>query len=336
MRSDPLTQAQIALVFELLLDRRPPDARIKTLAARNITLPQLRRMLMKSKEFRQKMASYTEAPAAAVPVPAQDKADRSGRIDRKQTTVVHLHIPKSAGTSLNIQLMAHYPEEARIDARAGSPHQQISALPPAERAKIGLVAGHCVHGLHRILPRKVLYLAVLRRPGPRLLSFYRFIQRMPAHPQHQLVLSKAPDFGRFLELSQTHSELQFEMDNGQVRRIAGAQPGLDIAQLYEVACRHLTAPDMIHGVVEHLDPFLQRLLDRGVLNKVRDVRANVDPGNSPASQGAAPAGESSFDRAYAALTPPQKDLLARCTQWDDRLYELAIRQDTLEEQTHDA
>ncbi|NVJ64836.1 MAG: hypothetical protein HWD84_11505 [Flavobacteriaceae bacterium] len=349
MTTRPLSEEEIALAFELVLDRRPPPDRLAALVARGTTLGQLRGMLLQSDEFLRQALRDSCQPerlpdrlperlsgplgrlrrvmAGAPPAPPL-------RIDRAATTVVHLHIPKSAGTSLNIQLMGHYPEFARIDARAGSPHQQLAQMSRDKRACIGLVAGHCVHGLHRLLPRPVLYLAVLRRPGPRLLSFHRYILRTATHPMHATVTRLAPGFGTFLELAQENAALRIEVDNGQLRRISGEMtaPQVDTA-LLDTARRHLLADNMVHGVVERLDPFLHRLVLRGVIDQARDVRANVDPRNttgnnrvdSPPDNSPAPAPDAAFETERKRLSAAQADLLDRFTHWDAQLYTLAAR-----------
>ncbi|MEQ5872631.1 sulfotransferase family 2 domain-containing protein [Sagittula sp. NFXS13] len=316
-----------------MLNRPPPAKRLDAMQARQITLPQLREMLFESDELFDRMAltSKTKSPSPLLSGLPRIFRRIAGRqpgavppwpIDRAKVTVVHLHIPKSAGSSLNTHLMMLYPQSARINANEGRPEKQISAMSRQDRGRIGVVVGHTTHGLGRLLTRPVLYLAVLRSPGPRLFSFYRYIQRTPDHRYYEAVNTEAPDFGTFLELASSEAVLRREVDNGQVRRLAGPMDTTPVdTRVYLRACEHLFAPDMMFGLVENFDPFLQRLVDRGVLDKLKDVRANAAPAGETVAPGEA------FAKERDRLSDTQAKLLDAFTLWDNKLYACAARQD---------
>lgn len=65
-------------------------------------------------------------------------------------TVIFLHIPKAAGTTLHRILERHYPPSAifSIGADAHASIREFKALSEAERAAIRLFRGHMPYGLH--------------------------------------------------------------------------------------------------------------------------------------------------------------------------------------------
>lgn len=204
-----MTRDDILTAFELLLDRAPAPAHLDQMLAQGITLPQLRRMILGSEEFCEIHAALRAQPAGPVP-------SRAGL-----PALVHLHIPKTAGTSLNRKLMALYPPQARIDAYSGDPTQRLMAMPAPERAQIRLVAGHCAHGIGTLLSGPVQYLCLLRDPAARLLSYYRFIMRNPIKPSWHILDARRPAFGEFLQIAQA----DLPRSVARARQRAGAPSG---------------------------------------------------------------------------------------------------------------
>jgi hypothetical protein len=224
-------------------------------------------------------------------------------------TLVHLHIPKTAGTSLNDKLLPLYRPEHRIDAHAGDITRRLREMAPEDRARLRLIAGHCAHGIHRLLTPPVLYMAILRQPGARIYSYYRFIMRTAVPPELQRLVARQPDFGTFLMLADEVPSLRIELDNGQVRRIAGHMGEMPVDRaMLEKAWRHMTADDMLFGLTEDFGAFLEVLAARGILADATPLRANAAPEAAR------------FEAARDALSSVQADRLAAFTRWDNLLY----------------
>ena len=90
-------------------------------------------------------------------------------------TLIFLHIPKTAGSTLNFILDAHYTPENSFATSQTWLHPEGSLdgfemLTETERARIELLNGHMGLGLHRHLPQPARYLTVLRDPVERVLS----------------------------------------------------------------------------------------------------------------------------------------------------------------------
>jgi len=112
--------------------------------------------------------------------------DRSAAVDRE--ALIFLHIPKTAGTTLNRIIEWQYSPFAiftmdphRIRATA----ERFQRLPEARRRHLQVVRGHLFYGIHEFLPQDATYITMLREPVARLLSSYYFVLRRPLNPLHR-------------------------------------------------------------------------------------------------------------------------------------------------------
>lgn len=134
-------------------------------------------------------------------------------------TVVFLHIPKAAGTTLHDVLERQYardriynvigPRDVRIDA--------FRALPVDERRRYRLIKGHMHFGLHELIPNPTTYITVLRDPVDRVLSHYFYVKRTPRHYLYKHVTEKSITLEEYVS-----SRMSLELNNGQVRALFGS------------------------------------------------------------------------------------------------------------------
>ncbi|WP_439141838.1 hypothetical protein [Pseudooctadecabacter sp.] len=273
--------------------------------------------LKQSREYKMKFggANGASSPAPskpAAPAPVAQSAPVEPAKKDGPTVLVHLHIPKTAGTSLNGKLMQGHPVSTRVTAVDDIPNNKLKNMSAEDRANVRVIAGHCVYGLHDLLPNPCLYICVLRKPQERLFSFYRFIQRSTDHPNHAWAIANAPTFGAFLRNIGEMKNLQSEMDNGQVRRISGFMGVAELSQpVFEHAVRHLLAENMVFGLTEHFGDFLHDLATRDLIVDSTEIFANVGTGPSD------------FQAELAKLSADETDVLKRYTMWDQRLYNIA-------------
>jgi hypothetical protein len=148
--------------------------------------------------------------------------------------LLHLHIPKSAGTSLNLAIEELHSsgeylleEEDRLVNKVYYPHAGIdkryvpdeNAIRILNRPDLKAVVGHFSFGLHQCINRKCNYVTLLRDPVDRILSLYYHILKWDHEPElHDEMVNRRMSLHEFV------TELNFaEVDNGQTRRIAGVQ-----------------------------------------------------------------------------------------------------------------
>ena len=139
----------------------------------------------------------------------------------KPDHVIFVHIPKTAGSTLNKILRDQYGR--RHTFWMHPPHcaaevASFCARSEEELQKIRLVQGHWPYGLHSVLPGTTSYIAVMRAPVDRLISLYYYIRRNPVHYLYDRVADGGMSLDEFVS-----SNLTCELDNGQLRLLAGCE-----------------------------------------------------------------------------------------------------------------
>ena len=292
-----LNRTAVVLAYRLFLGREASEIEIANMLKNCRNLDALRMTFLSSKEF---LRSYKRFLS---------KSDGT-----LQPVVIHLHVPKTAGSSLNSVLEQHYPKAQVLNGVGGAPLTKLAALPQQDRDALRLITGHAPYGIHELLLRPHLYLCLLRQPGPRLYSFYKYILRAKDHPLHNVASKRAMSFGDFLSFVDARRGDRIEFDNGQLRRLAGAMTLQSLGReerLLPQALAHLFADDMLFGLSEDFGSYLERLAGRGIIFHPQVRHDN----QSPVSV--------SFDNAVSALTEAERDILARFTVWDQKLYDAA-------------
>jgi Sulfotransferase family len=147
--------------------------------------------------------------------------------------LLHLHIPKSAGTALNecILEVCRHPEWSSSEGgrlASGVYYAPVSIegqFVPDEHARTILrrddlraVVGHFSFGLHEFIDKSSTYVTVLRRPLDRIVSLYHHVLRWDHESVHEEVITRG------MSLEDFATDLPFtEIDNAQTCRIAGVQ-----------------------------------------------------------------------------------------------------------------
>jgi hypothetical protein len=161
-------------------------------------------------------------------------------IERRQPTVLFMHVPRTAGTAFRDAITPNY-RQAEIAYLYPDPPgflvENLSLLPLQQRRGFRLVIGHFRYGVHAWLPQESIYVSVVRHPLSRVISQYLFVgQTQPA-----LVTEN----GRRLELEQVlERKNSVDFDNAMVRYFGGVDdkevpPGMVNREVYERAVHHL-------------------------------------------------------------------------------------------------
>lgn len=214
---------------------------------------------------------------------------------------VYIHIPKTAGTKLRHVLMASYPS---VGCSYGTPpFRRIASLDPGELARFRrhpAVIGHESYaGFRRHLGDKARYIAVLRNPVDRVISYYNHAQsHFPAYRERKVSLL------RFLDIGEP------ETSNLQTRYLSGR--GLEEmpneGDIEDILAR-IEAGRLIVGIQEHLDESLACIGLRGWTARTARGRINV----------------SSFGFTRASLTRGEIDAIRARNLLDFRLYAACLR-----------
>lgn len=292
-----LSLDEITTAYECILGRSPNTRELENASKRFASLSALRTAFLNSDEFDKKYERLRE--------------DLFGQ---DEPTLIHLHIPKTAGTSLANTLSVLPRMQPNKIVHNGT-LADLRAMPRGQRRKLRYIRGHLSIGAGDAFGLPYRYLCVLREAGPRIFSFYQFINRTRTHPAFAAVNGANMTFGDYLEFSQSHPHHSVEINNGQVRRLSGESNAKSIgdeARLFRAALHTISTPSMILGVVEHLDLLLKTLVDQGYL-QTEDVRQDNRSPNSDL-----------YKAQVAALTPKQAAIFEECTAWDTSLYNIAL------------
>ena len=191
--------------------------------------------------------------------------------------LIFLHVPKSAGTTLNQILLRQY--RPRIVHRIqkiipGYSVEDFRAMTEDRKSRIRVVTGHIDFGFHDLMRCPCAYITILRDPVDRIVSHYYYVIRDPSHYLYRDVK------GRKLSLlDYVRSGLTPELDNAQVKQLSGEFVGYGecTREHLERAKRNVTEQFVVAGLSERFDETLMLLKRRLHWSDPYYVRENVTP-----------------------------------------------------------
>ncbi len=140
-----------------------------------------------------------------------------------QVPIIHLHIPKAAGTTLTSLFKRCFSNDEVFlcgDNELGLNHFQsnvhFTGLDDDEKRKYKFIAGHVEFPLIESYPGRHFSFTFLRNPVSRLNSLYYYVKENSNHHMHSHVVKKDLSLRGFCELGLWH-----EVDNGMCRRLSG-------------------------------------------------------------------------------------------------------------------
>lgn len=113
--------------------------------------------------------------------------------------IVHLHVPKCAGSSVNKVLSDHF---GRRCLAYDNPDQRAAFLEMSQSErdeKYSAVIGHVKYGLGEMFGKDVIYLSATRPSIERILSYFNYIHLTQDHPLHGLFRSQLLSFNDLSE-----------------------------------------------------------------------------------------------------------------------------------------
>lgn len=172
-----------------------------------------------------------------------------------------VHIPKTAGTTLNAILIRQYGIRNIFVLSRHRPNrlpESFAQLRERKRNRYRVFKGHFPYGFHEVLNRPYLYMTLFRNPVDRVISHYHYVSRSEKHYFHQKIDGELPGLRTYIEsgvVSETH--------NGQTHMIIGSLPRKPDEDVIELAKQTLREKFAIVGTAERFDESL--LVMRAIL-----------------------------------------------------------------------
>lgn len=172
-------------------------------------------------------------------------------------TLLFIHVPKTAGTTIDSVLHRQFPAEQIYTVRKdiqGS-YKAYVEMDPGKRAHFRVVKGHIPFGVHEHVPGPYAYFTFLREPIDRTISHYYFLRRKTTHPLSDKLGEYGLSLKEILEL-----ELDKMMFNAHTRLLSGAwyepMPGKCTREHLEQAKENLRKNFSVVGLTERFDESL--------------------------------------------------------------------------------
>lgn len=132
-----------------------------------------------------------------------------------RTSIVFIHIPRSAGTALRSILYANYDNCIHIDGLKGL--KSLAMIPEHELRSLSLVEGHINFDVSNVLPQEHDYITMLRSPVERVISTFRYICQYPQHRLHKYITENNISIIEYIESKCN----KVGVDNGMTRILSG-------------------------------------------------------------------------------------------------------------------
>ena len=174
-----------------------------------------------------------------------DKESAAGGVSVNHATLIFLHIPKAAGSTLQAVIRDNYPAESIFEVKSPlmESFARFRALSAEAKRDLKAVMGHGVMGLDRELEQPCRYVTMLRDPVDRVVSNYYFVRESPSHRLHRHVVEGGLSLRDYVEQG-----VNLQMDNGQVRALSATGVGLGSAVPYGECM-----PEMLRAAMENLE-----------------------------------------------------------------------------------
>lgn len=185
--------------------------------------------------------------------------------------LLHVHMPKTAGSALNLGVLAPRFKPARVWLSYGvKVERRRKHLAEEDPVDVDFIAGHLPYGFAAPLGRPVLHVSVLRDPVDRIVSFLNYVAVAERHGARRkfktdMKAMARNDPSRFAKMILGQDHVRLRQSNTMVRlasgmaRLSKRTPGL---WRLGVALRRTASPDYLIGAQEAFDAFAAHLSAR--------------------------------------------------------------------------
>ena len=183
-----------------------------------------------------------------------DAAETSDR------TLIFVHVPKTAGTTLNRVIESQY-NPLHIYTIPGGNRvwsiERFKRLSESRRRKLRVLKGHMGFGLHRYIPNPSTHFTMLRDPVNQVVSSYYYAISHRGHPLHRVIVEKQITLEQFVDLAPWGNNLQTKLLGGMAMSEVNPSEALAAAKRGE-----FVPPDEFAG--RHCDSETQQAARRNL------------------------------------------------------------------------
>lgn len=197
--------------------------------------------------------------------------------------LIFQHLPKCGGSTFRRIINRMYPSEKTFSINVVNDvelnTEKFINLPIESRDKIHLLHGHMKFGLHQYMTGNPKYIAFLRKPEERILSYYYYVLGSPRHRLYKQIVGQKMTLYDFVT-----SINESDVNNGQIMFISGIEDKEEF--MLEKALENIENHFSFIGTIERFNESLVLLKKMyqwsmpyyRVLNKTMDKRPlkNID------------------------------------------------------------
>jgi len=172
--------------------------------------------------------------------------------------IIHLHIPKTGGTTLRDIVNRQYSNESILTIPTiGESKNIIETLSKDRINQLAIIQGHLKYGLHNNIDRSVKYFAIMREPVDRVLSSYYYVISQSGNPQNLSSAKKTMSIYEYI-----NSGINPFLINGQTQLISGNTCSIDDPliksnKLFDTAKKNINNNFILTGTTER---FIESIL----------------------------------------------------------------------------
>ena len=167
---------------------------------------------------------------------------------------IHLHIPKTGGTTLRDIIQRQYrSEKILMIPKLEESENILKEVSTSQINQLKLIQGHLKYGIHNHFHRRAKYFAIIRDPINRVLSTYYYVLSQKNNPQNLSTSNNQMTIYDFVQ-----SGINPFLINGQTQLISGKtgdidNPIIESEELFSLAKENIENDFLFLGITEMFD-----------------------------------------------------------------------------------
>jgi hypothetical protein len=167
---------------------------------------------------------------------------------------IHLHIPKTGGTTLRDIIQRQYrAEKILLIPKLEESENILKEVSTSQINQLKLIQGHLKYGIHNHFHRRAKYFSIIRDPINRVLSTYYYVLSQKNNPQNLSTSNNQMTIYDFVQ-----SGVNPFLINGQTKLISGKtgnidNPIIESEELFSLAKENIENDFLFLGITEMFD-----------------------------------------------------------------------------------